>query len=145
MLGKVELREVKHFDEIELRDMLNKNKLKLLIDIKKKEVHHVLSKKHHIQEALKYLGIKEKDLAKVKPSHIVSVQVIIENKVVKEVFIGGGSLEMAYHKQTGKNIHTDKQLDDALKIFNKVMKLSEQLHEVTLVKDIAKHEYKISS
>jgi len=141
----LELREVEYFDDIELNNMLNKKRLKLLIDTDEKEVHHVLSKKHHIDEALIYLGIKEKELAKIKPSHLVSVQIVIENKIIKEVYIGGGSLEKEYKNQTGENLHSIKELEKAEKILNKVMNLSKQLHTVKLIEDISEHEYIIPS
>ncbi|MBD3354974.1 hypothetical protein GF361_03235 [Candidatus Woesearchaeota archaeon] len=131
--------------------MLDKKRLKLLIDVKEKEIHHVLSGKHHVDEAVIYLNkklksrIKEKDIGDIRPGYLVSAKAVIENKTVKEVIIGGGSWKMHTMNRPEKNIHTSKQFEKALKIFNKAMRLSVQLHKVTLVEDVTEHEYIIPS
>lgn len=129
------LKKVKDFNSFELSHMLNGNLLELLIDTNKKEVFHVDPPVGHAKAAAEYLNKKEDKINQYNASHLVSAVVEIENNEVKQVMIGRSSLELRYDIE-----HTPKQLAEAKLIIERLMRISEQLGEVILPKDIKEHE-----
>jgi len=130
------IKRVKQFDEFELeKEHKLGNFLELLVDTKKREVYHVNPKVGHSKAAAEYLGIPEDEINEFNASHLVSALVEIEGTSVKSVMIGKSSLELGH-----KIHHTSEQLEKARIIVENMMRLSEQLGEVTVVKDIREHE-----
>jgi len=125
------LKRVEHFDSFELDDMLG-NLLELLVDTSTGMVWHVNPAVGHAKAAAKLLAMQGKKKNE-KVNHLVSAVVIIEKdklknkKVVTKIGVGNSSLESRYHV-----IHTQTQLDIAVDIINRIVRLSKQLNEVEI-------------
>ena len=131
--------KIKHFNDFELKHMLSGKYLELLVDTKKEEVIHVDPVLGHIRTAAEYLDIPVDKIDERNARHLVSVVVLIENKVVKEVLIGRSSLELYPGMHHGRT-----ELKKAKRRMEKMMRLSRQLGEVKIIDDIRKHEYVFS-